>query len=171
MKKNLIFIISLFLLSCTSEKELPKIEICPEVFFSKEHRIYLRSEEEQLRLDNISYQAKINNYYFDSSCQTINNTLSSVLSFLIIVQPEKAKQDNIEIPYYIAVMNNKDKIIDIQYYNASGNFNKNIDGSYIETEIIDIINISIPYSDHETRLKYKLLVGFMLDKEKLKIIN
>ena len=116
MKKNLIFIISLFFLGCVSQKELSNPQSCPEVFFSKDHRVYITSEEDELQLDNISYRAKFNNYNFNNSCLVENNILNASLSLLIVVQPLNAKINILEIPYYIAVLDNHKKIIDIEYY-------------------------------------------------------
>ena len=56
-------------------------------------------------------------------------------------------------------------MLDIQYYTISVILKKNIDeSSYIETEITTTQNISAGF-------KNKLLIGFMLNQEKLKILN
>ena len=172
MKKNLIFIIIAFFLGCTSQKELITYKTCPEVFFSKNHDIYITADDGQIGLDNIAYKAKINNYNFDKKCQVLNNKLSTILSFLVIVDPYQTKKESIQFPYYLAVFNEQRKIIDIQFFKFTGNFNLNIDqSSYIETEVIETLNLNIPYADEKTGLINKIIIGFMLDKEKLKIIN
>ena len=69
------------------------------------------------------------------------------------------------MPYYIALLDDQKNILDIQYYTISGILKKNIDGSsYIETEITTTQNIRAGF-------KNKLLIGFMLNQEKLKILN
>ena len=42
---------------------------------------------------------------------------------------------------------------------------------YIETEIIDTVDINIPNKDLKTNLKTSIVIGFMLDQEKIKILN
>ena len=114
----------------------------------------------------------INNYNFSSECQVLDNTLNANLSILFIVRPLQAEQNNIIMPYFIAVLDKQKNIIDIQYYNVLGNLNKNIEtASYIETEITDIQKINIPYKDEYTGFKNTILIGFMLDDLKLKILN
>ena len=172
MKRNLILFISLFLLSCTSEKQQSFSILCPEVFFSKEHRIYISSEENSLTLNNISYRAEINNYKFISECSLLNNNIIAKLSILFVVSPENAKQSNIIIPFYIAFLDDQKTIFDIQYYKVTGNLKKNADASfYIETEITSTLDVMIPIQDVNVDINNKLLIGFMLNKEKLNILN
>ena len=69
-------------------------------------------------------------------------------------------------------MNPEDKILDIQYYSIQGIMQKNPETSmYIETEIIDTVDINIPNKDLKTNLKTNIVIGFMLDQEKIKILN
>ena len=42
---------------------------------------------------------------------------------------------------------------------------------FIETEIIDNQSIIFKYKDKETFQQNKIMIGFMLNKEKLKIVN
>jgi len=172
VKKNLILIILLFLLACASEKKLLISKSCPEVNFSKNHRVYLSSEKTQITLDNINYRARLNNYNFDTSCLLLNNNLNFTLSLLFVVQPEKVNKSKIEMPYFVAILDNQKNIIDQQYYVADGNLNKSVDNSfYIESEIIDFVEINIPYSDDSNSNEYQILIGFMLSADKLKILN
>ena len=101
----------LFLLSCTSEKQESFVTSCPEVFFSKDHRVYITTEESSITLHNISYKAEINNYNFTDGCTIKNNKIASTLSILFVVKPEKAQKANIIIPYYIALLDDKKKSI------------------------------------------------------------
>ena len=93
-----------------------------------------------------------------------------VSSLLFVVKPDKAELARIIMPYFIAILDDQQNIIDIQYYNVYGNENQNA-SSYIETEIIDTQQINIFYKDENSDLNNKILIGFMLDKEKLKILN
>ena len=165
MKKYFFLFISIFLLSCASKKQQSFSVLCPEMLFSKDHRIYIATEESSLTLNNISYKAEINNYKFPSECFMINNKIEATLSILFIITPDKAKLADIIIPYYIALLDDQKNIVNIQYYKAVGIFKKDFsESSYIETEIISnqVIN---------THHLNKILIGFMLDQEKLNILN
>ena len=165
MKKYFTLFISLFFISCASEKQQSFVYLCPEILFSKDHRIYISSEEPSLTLNNVSYKAEINNYNFIDECIKSSNNTKYRFSILFVVKPEKAKKSDIILPYYIAILDDQKNIIDIQYYKAVGDLKKNIDeSSYIETEIIDTQDINISSSKN-------ILIGFMLDKEKIKILN
>ena len=165
MKKYFALFISLFFISCASEKQQSFVYLCPEVLFSKDHRIYVSSEEQSLTLNNVSYKAEINNYSFIDECIISNNNTKSRLSILFVVKPDKAKNTDIVLPYYIAILDDQKNIVDIQYYKVVGDLKKDIDeSSYIVTEIIDTQGINISSSN-------KILIGFMLDKEKMKILN
>ena len=171
MKRNLILFISLFILSCTSEKQQSINTLCPDVFFSKDHRYYISNEENSITLNNISYTAKINNYKFVDACSILNNKIVAKLSILFVVRPENTKLGNIIMPYYIAFLDNQNNILDIQYYKVTGTLKKNVDkSSYIETEISVTSDVIIPIQDLNVGINNKLLIGFMLNKEKLKIL-
>ena len=172
MKKNLIFLLLLFLLSCTTENQQTIIETCPGVFFSKEHKIYVTGDESPLKIENISYKAELNNYYFNKECSVLNNVLTGNISLLFVIKPENLSQEDILLPYYIAILNPEDEILDIQYYSIQGVMQKDLETSeYIETELIDTVEINIPNKDLKTNLKTSIVIGFMLDQEKIKIFN
>ena len=165
MKKYFTLFISLFFISCASEKQQSFAYLCPEILFSKDHEIYISSEEQSLTLNNVSYKAEFNNYNFIDECINSSNNTKSRLSILFVVKPDKAKNTDIVLPYYIAILDDQKNILDIQYYKVVGDLKKNIDdSSYIETEIIDTQDINISSSNN-------ILIGFMLDKEKMKILN
>ena len=165
MKKYFTLFISLFFISCASEKQQSFVYLCPEILFSKDHRIYISSEEQSLTLNNVSYKAEINNHIFLDECIISSNNTKSRFSILFVVKPEKAKKSGIILPYYIAILDDQKIIVDIQYYKAVGDLKKDIDeSSYIETEIITTQDINISSSKN-------ILIGFMLDKEKMKILN
>ena len=170
--KYIIIFISLLLLSCAKEKQQTFIDLCPKVFFSKEHRLYVTTEENSLTLNNISYKAKIDNYTFSNGCFISNHKIIGKLSILFVITPIKIKQTNITIPYYIALLDNNQNIEDIQYYQVKGTFEKdNNESSIIETEIITIQDVITPFEDVNKSVNKKFLIGFMLNQEKLNILN
>ena len=95
MKIYFILFFSIFLLSCASEKQQSFIDLCPEVLFSKGHRVYITTEENSLSLNNISYRAEINNYNFANGCLMLNNKITATLSILFVVNPRKTQQADV----------------------------------------------------------------------------
>ena len=64
----------------------------------------------------------------------------------------------------------KKKLRDIQYYYTEGNFNKNLETEtkeFVETDLSKTITINIPDVDE----MITIVVGFMLDKQQLEILN
>ena len=173
MKRIFIIFFLIFCFSCSfKDKEQFSTDICIDGFFSKKHRNYITTEEDQLSLENISYQAEINNFKFDAKCIFSNNKYIANLSILFVVQPVNAKTTNIVMPYYIALLDSQNNILDIQYYKVKGSLNNNEEKTFfIETEIIDNQSIIFKYKDKEIFQKNKIMIGFMLNKEKLKIVN
>ena len=162
----------LFLLSCTSEKQESFVTSCPEVFFSKDHRIYITTEESSITLHNISYKAEINNYNITKECFIKDNKITTTLSILFVIKPEEAKEAEILLPYYIALLDDEKNIVNIQYYKAKGLINKNIDNTlFVDTEIITTQNVIISTQDMGEDSLNKLLIGFMVNQEQLKFLN
>ena len=60
----------------------------------------------------------------------------------------------------------------MQYYQANGNLkNESEDENYIETELIKTIKLQIFSLNDQNYSINKVIVGFMIDKKKLKILN
>ena len=60
----------------------------------------------------------------------------------------------------------------IQYYQADGDFiSESENVNYIETELTKTIKLQIPFFNEEELNQNKVVVGFMLDKKKLGILN
>ena len=79
---------------------------------------------------------------------------------------------NIDVTIISNYLDDQNNIVDTQYYKAIGFLDTNIDESvYIETEITIAQEVIIPNQDINESYKNKLLIGFMLDQEKLKILN
>ena len=71
----------------------------------------------------LSYQAEINNAVFKNECQIKDNVFSSNLSLLFIVSPlTEIEQNMINLPFYVAVVDENKECEDIQYYLISGCF-------------------------------------------------
>jgi len=140
--------------------------ICPNILFSSEHRTYLGNSANEITLDSIDFQAKINNAEFIKGCQIVDNVFSSELSMLFIATPLDENVDIINLPFYVAIIDENKNIQDIQYYSISGNFQRNLDTK----KIIDIElrkNIRVVISDiNKSGL---IVIGFMLDQNRLKL--
>ena len=170
MKKNILFIIFFLLSGCTSETPVLEKISCPKIMFSAEHNKYISSDINQPKLDDLNYKAEINNFNFNEDCSLDNQIFQTKLSLLFVIEPLKVNEVNINLPFYIAALNERDKLIDIQYFNVDGNFSKiNESGDYIETEIIETLDLRILISkDQNINI---LVVGFMLSEEKLDLLN
>ena len=172
MKKYFILLTSLFVLSCASEKPQSLSDNCLEVLFSKKHRIYITTVEQNLMLDNISYSSEINNSEFVEGCLTLNNEFRASLSTLFIAKPDKAQGSDLVMPYYIALLDSSRNIIEIQYYTVIDNLKQNEDkSSFLETTITDTQDLIFNFGDKNTFFQNTLIIGFMLNQEKLDILN
>ena len=120
--------------------------------------------------NNIAYNAEINNYNFSKGCFINDNVFTASLSILFIVKPLMEKQNIITLPFYLAILDKEKKVRDIQYYYTEGNFNKNLETEtkeLVETELSKTISIKITDVDE----MMTIVVGFMLDKKQLEILN
>ena len=176
MKKNFIIFISFFLLGCVpntfvNTKTKTKIS-CPNVFFASEHNQYITGNTKPITTENIRYRAEINNYAFNSECSLKDNIFQTELSLLFIVKPDLTEESSITLPFYVAVFNINDEVVDMQYYQADGDFMSESENvNYIETELTKTIKLQIPFFNEEELNQNKVVVGFMLDKKKLEILN
>lgn len=176
MKNNFIIFIFFFLLGCmpnTSINTKTKTKIsCPNVFFASEHSNYIAGNEEPITSENISYKAEINNYAFNNECSINDEEFQAELTLLFIVKPNLVEENNINLPFYVAILNANDELVDMQYYQVDGNLNSEPDDvNYFETELIKTIKLQIPSLNDQEHNQNKVIVGFMLDKKKLKILN
>ena len=171
MKNILIFLLFFLILSCGANKETNKSAVskeCPKVFFAAKHRNYLESNKKLITLDNLSFKAEINNFEFNKLCLEKNNSYLFPLDLLFIVNPIKADIEVIDLPIYIALLDSKNQLIEMQYFSVKGKFNYNTSGeNFIETELIKSLNI---LTDKNKEIS-TLLIGFMLDKRKKELIN
>ena len=176
MKNNLFILIFFLLLGCSSQTTVSTNAAvktsCPIVLFSSEHNQYITSNTKPITTENIGYRAEINNYAFKSECSVKDNILQAELSLLFIVKPDLTEESVITLPFYVAVLNINDEVVDIQYYQADGDFMSESENvNYIETELTKTINLQISSLNEDGLNQNKVVVGFMLDKKKLEIIN
>ena len=145
---------------------------CPDVFFAAEHTKYIDSNTQPISIDNLSYSANINNYAFNSDCLIIDDMIQAELSLLLIVNPDQAEVSEVVLPFYVAILNERNEVIDMQYYQIEGNLKSDRETKkYIETELIKTIKIQIAPLENQVNLRNIAIVGFMLDKKKLEILN
>jgi len=145
---------------------------CPIVLFSAEHSNYITGNTKTIISENILYRAEINNYLFNSECLIKEKVFQTELSLLFIVKPELAKKNNINLPFYVAILDVNDELVDMQYYQVEGNLKIEPDNeNYIETELTKTIKLQIPLLNDKDYIQNTVVVGFMLDKNKIKILN
>ena len=173
--KNILFFFKVFLLlilaGCASKPPVSSKISCPNILFSSEHSAYITSFEKPINQENISYKATINNYSFSEECEISNNIIKGKLSLLFIVIPEIIQNEDINIPFYIAFLNEFDELIEMQYFQATGKFDQDLKKeSYQEKELIEKIIVKTPNYENSAE-NITIVIGFMLDKEKLQLLN
>ena len=176
MKNNLFILIFFLLLGCSSQTadstNATVKTSCPIVLFSSEHSRYIIGNTQPITAENIRYRAEINNYAFSSECSIKDKIFQAELSLLFIVKPDLAEENNITLPFYVAILNVNDEVVDMQYYQAEGDMkSESGNANFIETELTKTINLQIPSLNNQEQRQNILIVGFMLDKEKLEILN
>ena len=176
MKNNLFILIFFLLVGCTPNTTVTTnttaITTCPIVLFSAKHSKYITGNTQLITSENIRYRAEINNYAFNSECSIKDNIFQAELSLLFIVKPDLTEESSVTLPFYVAVLNINDEVVDMQYYQADGDFMSESENvKYIETELIKTIKLQIPFINEEELNQNKVVAGFMLDKKKLEILN
>ena len=171
--KNIIFFISLLMLiSCGSNSLVTSTKVpvkCPTVLFAAEHKQYFGRNVSSVGKDDIAYKAEINNYNFPKGCFINDNIFSASLSILFIAKPLMEKQ-NITLPFYLAILDQNNKVRDIQYYYIEGNFKKNLETEFVEFVETDLSKaMLIKITDFGEKMT--IVVGFMLDKKQLEMLN
>ena len=111
MKNNLFILIFFLLLGCSSQTTVSTNAAvktsCPIVLFSSEHSQYITGNTKPITTENIRYRAEINNYAFNSDCLIIDDIIQAELSLLFIVNPYQAKVSELSLPFYVAILNEK----------------------------------------------------------------
>ena len=176
MKNNIFILIFFLLLGCTPNTTVSTNAItktsCPIVLFSSEHDKYITGTTKSITSENVSYRAAINNYAFNSECSIIDNVFQADLSLLFVVKPDLTEESSITLPFYVAILNANDEVVDMQFYQADGDLKGEPENAnYIETELTKTIKLQISSLNEEELNESKVVVGFMLDKKKLEILN
>ena len=176
MKNNFFILIFFLFIGCTSNTTVTKKATtetsCPIVLFSVEHSKYFKGNTQPITPENIRYRGEINNYAFKNDCTIKDKVFQAELSLLFIINPNLAEQSSITLPFYVAILNVNDEVVDMQYYQVEGNLsNKSESTNYIETEFNKTIKLQISYSNEEVFNQNKVLLGFMLDKKKIEVLN
>ena len=176
MKNNLFILIFFLLVGCTPNTTVSTNAtvktFCPIVLFSSEHSQYITGNTKPITTENIRYRAEINNYAFNIECSIKDNIFHAELSLLFIVKSDSTEESSITLPFYVAVLNINDEVVDMQYYQADGDFMSESENvNYIETELTKTIKLQISSLNEEELNQNKVVVGFMLDKKKLEILN
>ena len=172
MKKNLFFLTFFFLIGCASNSITTTNIACPNVFFATEHKKYIDSYTKPISIDNLNYSAEINNYAFNSDCLIIDDMIQAELSLLFIVNPYQVEVSPVNLPFYVAILNEMNEVVDMQYYQIEGNLKKDLKTKkYIETELTKTVTLQLSSLDYQVNLRNVVIVGFMLDKKKLEILN
>ena len=176
MKNNLFILIFFLLLGCSSQTTVSTNATvktsCPIVLFSSEHSKYITGITKPITSENVSYRAEINNYAFNSECSIIDNVFQADLSLLFVVKPDLTEESSLTLPFYVTILNANDEIVDMQYYQVDGDLKGEPENAnYIETELTKTIKLQISSLNEEELNESKVVVGFMLDKKKLEILN
>ena len=171
MKKIYLFFVFLLLSGCSFsiQPDIKDISIsCPSILFSSEHRVYIDTSLDKISIDNLDYKSVLNNAVFSKECNIIDNSFNSELSILFVVKPLDDEIDLIEIPFYLAILNQYEELQDILYFSLSGKFKSNLDTKkLVETDLIKIINLS-----HESINQNSIIIiGHVLDNQRKEILN
>ena len=171
MKKIYLIIVLFLLISCRSSDVLiTKINNipCPSILLASDHKVYIGNLSDTITLENINYQAEINNALFTNKCMIKNNNFLSTLSILFIIKPINNNQEKITLPFYIASIDKKKNIQDIQYFTYKNNMKRNSETKkLIETEMVNNISLSLDLADQDSII----IIGFLLDNKRLDILN
>ena len=164
------FFTLIFLLGCNSKftsKQASKNIACPSVFFSSEHRNYIQSYEKVISLDNLALKANINNFKFNISCKKFDNFELYPVDILFIVEPLTSKKNNINLPIYTTLLDEKNNLIDTQFFSIQTEINQNEKSEkYLTTEHVARLNIATNKDNVSS-----IIIGFMLDNTKKDLLN
>ena len=82
--------------------------------------------------------------------------------------PKNNNKKTIFLPFYVATVDSEDNFLNIQYYEVEGKFDADLDTNQLkETELIKKIDLPTFINGE----KNKIIIGFMLDKQRVEILN
>ena len=171
MKNIYLFFVILFITGCESSNISDlntKFVSCPPVLFSSEHKIYFGISSDDFSIDDLTFRAEINNALFTKECKINDDVFVSDLSILFIINPLVEKLNSIDLPFYIAILDQNKELVDIHYLSTNKKTNINLQtDSLIETEIIENLLIK----SNKINKFSTIIIGFILEKKRLKILN
>ena len=171
MKKLLIFLALLTLFGCNNivkNKQTLDNFSCPRIFFSSEDRVYIDIVVNGSSIDDVSLKAKLNNFAIVEKCYQRDGIAVIPLDILIITQPmDKFEDSDISIPLYAILLDQRNEVLETQYFMVLGSIKKNFENNiFIETDITDRIKIITKNLDTA-----EIVIGFMIDDKKRLILN
>ena len=171
MKKLLIFLLLLSLFGCNNiikNKQKTDNLICPRIFFSSEDKVFIETIGNTNSFDDVSLKAELNNFNIIEKCYQKDNIAIIPLDILIIAQPmDKLENADISMPLYVMLLDNKNQVLESQYFMVSGIIKKNFEyNAFIETDITD--RLKIITENLETA---QIVIGFMINDKKRLLLN
>ena len=171
MKKLLIFLVLLPFFGCSEMLKNKQTLVnfnCPRIFFSSEDRVFIDTVANGNSIDDVSLKATLNNFAIVEKCHQKNDIAIISLDVLIITQPmNKFENSDISIPLYAVLLDQKNEVLETQYFMILGSIKKNIENNFfIETDIIDRIEIVTENLDTA-----QIVIGFMIDDKKRLLLN
>ena len=126
---------------------------CPKVYFSSENNVYSEGNINNLDLEKINFKASLNNYAFTNDCffDSVNNNYN--LDLLILIEPLNPKENKITLPLFVILYDEKDYVIDRQYFSIQ----KELNSLDKINELYTTINLLTP---KENEL-YSITIGFI----------
>jgi len=171
MKKLLIFLLLLTLFGCNNiikNKQTSDNFNCPRIFFSSEDRVLIDTVGNSSSIDDVSLKAELNNFAIVEKCYQKDDIAIIPLDILIITQPmDKLENTDVSMPLYAMLLDQKNQVLESQYFMVSGLIKKNFENNtFIETDITN--RLKIITENLETA---EIVIGFMLDDNKRLLLN
>ena len=168
MKKFFFFLLFLPLISCNNiiNNKQSSIDFkCPRLFFSSEDKIFINNSTS---IDDVFIKAYLNNFAINDKCQQRNKVVVIPIEILIIAKPlENLEKPELSLPIYISLLDQNNNILETQYFMISKSIKKNKEtNKYIETDITDRLDVITEYFETS-----QIVIGFMLDNKKRKLLN
>ncbi len=171
MKKLLNFLLLLSLFGCNNimkNKQTLDNFNCPRIFFSSEDRVFVDTAGNGSSFDDVSLKAELNNFAIVEKCYQKDDIVIIPLDILIITQPmDKFEDSTISIPIYAILLDQKNEVLETQYFMILGSIQKNFENNiFIETDITDRLKIITENLDTA-----QIVIGFMIDDKKRLLLN
>ena len=171
MKKLLIFLVLLPFFGCSEMLKNKQTLVnfnCPRIFFSSEDRFFIDTVANGNSIDDVSLKARLNNFAIVEKCHQKNDIAIIPLDILIITQPmDKFENSDISFPLYAVLLDQKNEVLETQYFMILGSIKKNFENNaFTETDITDRLKIITENLDTS-----QIVIGFMIDDKKRLLLN